>query len=217
MKYKITITTSDGRTLEVRLTAQNQADAVGRIAKQPQVLEYLNGATIARTEVAPDNDRSGDVLFFDACELYHADDNPNGHLLAVRHRDTGLIVEFTKHAFNRTAHTANPDRSAQLDAMTAATAQRTIADWLQFYRPELLYPTITTEQKLLRQLSIAADNAGYTAPDLAALSGVQEKTVQKLIDGNPDALHFCKVGALADIANALGYELTLTPSSQKTE
>ena len=96
-----------------------------------------------------------------------------------------------------------------------ATAQRTIADWLQFYRPAIVHPTATNEARLLRQLSIAADNAGYTAPDLAAVSGVQEKTVQKLLDGNPGALHFCKVGALADIANALGYDLTLQPNEKE--
>ena len=215
MKYKITIHTSDSRTATVRLTAQNQADAIARLTHQPEILDFLDGATITRTEVGPDNDRSGAVLFFDACSLYHPDDNPAGHLYAVRHNATGLVVEFTKHSFNKTARVANPEHAAHLSSLEAATAQRTIADWLQFYRPAIVHPTATNEARLLRQLSIAADNAGYTAPDLAAVSGVQEKTVQKLLDGNPGALHFCKVGALADIANALGYDLTLQPNEKE--
>lgn len=212
MKYKVTIHTSDDRIAEIRLTARNQADAINRIAKYPEVIDFLNGATITRTEVGPDADKSGEVLLFDACELYHPDDNPSGHRIAVRHRESGIVVEFNRHAFNKTAHVANPDRAASLDVLDVATAQRVIADWLQFYRPELLFPAFTNSQRLLRQLSIAADNAGYTAPDLANLSGINEKTVQKLMDGNDSAIYFCKVGVLADLANALGYSLILQPN-----
>lgn len=216
MKYIVKIYTSDERVAEVRLTAQNQADAIARLTRQPEIADYLAGATITRTEVQPDADKSGNVLFFDLCTLYHPDGDPSGHRYAVKHQPTGVVIEFDKHNYNRTAHVANADQLTDLSTMQTATAQRTIADWLLFFRPELLYPSVSNEAHLSRQLSIAADNAGYTVGDLSAISGVQERKLQKMLDGNPGAMHYCSVGTLTDIVNAMGYNLAITPN-QKTD
>ncbi len=70
----------------------------------------------------------------------------------------------------------------------------------------------TAPHPMLQELMVARVNAGISLKELGEISGVSHRTIEKMMQRGIG--FYCNVEA---IANALGYELTLTkrPSAQK--
>lgn len=204
MKYKIALTTEDNAQIIVRITAKNEGNALKRLNHQADFSEWLNGRKITNIDVQQDPQYRGEPLFFDTCSLSQAETGSGTYQLM--HNPTGVVVEFNKHAFNKTAHTISD--TSELDAITAASAQKEIADWLQLYRPTLVWPVrLTAEQRFINQLSVALDFAGYTPEDAEHVSTIPAFKIQKMLDGETKFIRFTKGGTLFDLADALGYDL----------
>lgn len=206
MKYKITVTTPDDRTMVVRLTAKNQADAISILQRQQGLHAFLDGDKIHRIEVEPDP-TTDSKCYADTCKLerigaaeYRCTDN-----------ETGAAVEFTARRFNETAHSVT--NGTVQDEYEGAKAMKRIADWLQCYRLALVTKDTPNPQAVFdRQMSVAADRSGYTADELSALSGVGIGSIIRLYDNTRrQTTQNWRVSQLIDTIEALGYTLTLTP------
>lgn len=124
-RYKITIKLNNGDQINSTVMARNQADAIRRLEKTPEVVEFIGDAEIDSVDVQPiaiepiDNERFGVTTI----------DNKKGWYV-VADLDNQLRVEWKKGKYNETHRIMPIGEGKQMDALQTATALREITDYL---------------------------------------------------------------------------------------
>lgn len=132
-RYKINITLSNGDEVRTKVTARNQSDAIARLKKTPEFVEFVGDNAIEKMEVEPipiepiDNERFAVTTI---------DNKPGWYVVADL--DNRMKIEWKKGMYNDTQRVLPIGDGKDLDAQHAATAMREIADFLMDNFKELL-------------------------------------------------------------------------------
>lgn len=131
--YMINIILSNGDELRTKVTARNQADAIARLQKTPEFIEFIGDNTIEKMDVTPIHINPIDNERFAVTTI----DNKPGWYVAVD-LDNKFKIEWKKGRYNETQCIMPIGDGKKLDAQQAATALREIADFLLNNLKELL-------------------------------------------------------------------------------
>ena len=123
--YEIFLKLSNGNEIKSRVEARNQADALRRLQKSPEVVRFVGEAEIISVDIKPYERKPIDNKRFTLTTI----DNKEGWYIAVD-LDNRIKIEFKAHQYNKTNHIVKFGDGGVADALEEATAVRELADWL---------------------------------------------------------------------------------------
>lgn len=132
-RYKIEIKLTDGRNITANVVGRNQADAIGRLEKTPQFLNYVGKSEIDKIDIDPIPIEPIDNRRFSVTTI----DNKPGWYIVVD-LDHMLKIEFKKGMYNETQRIVPFDRGRQPEALEIATVLREAGEFLHQFFEELL-------------------------------------------------------------------------------
>jgi hypothetical protein len=122
-KYSVNVTMADGAKVEANVTARNLSDAIGRLMRNEQYREAMDGKKVESIDVTPIPIEPIDETRFAVRTAV----NKRGWYV-VEDAGTGFRIEWKKGMYNETNRVLPPEK--ELEAADAATALREIGEYL---------------------------------------------------------------------------------------
>lgn len=132
-RYKIEIKLTDGRNITANVVGRNKVDAIGRLEKTPQFVNFVGKSEIDKIDIDPIPIEPIDNRRFSVTTI----DNKPGWYIVVD-LDHMLKIEFKKGMYDETARIVPFDRGRQPEALEIATVLREAGEFLHQYFEELL-------------------------------------------------------------------------------
>ena len=134
-QYKINIDLTNGDRVEAKSVGENQADALGRIIKQPQFVKFINesNSEIDKVEIIP----IGEAAPISPEDYALQYDKENDRYI-VADRKNLVMVTFAKGRYNDTAKVTDLNKNEITDALRMATILREIGEYVTQYHKELV-------------------------------------------------------------------------------
>lgn len=123
--YKINIKLKNGNEIHSSVVARNQADAMRRLEKNPEFVDFIGDSEISSVSIDPVPIKPLDNERFAVTTI---DNKPGWYVIADL--DNLLRVEFKKGRYNETNSVSAIGQGKELTALQAATALREIGEYL---------------------------------------------------------------------------------------
>lgn len=124
-RYKITIKLVNGDEVQSTVVARNQADALRRLEKTPQYVEFVGDGEIEKVDIEPVPIKPLDNERFAVTTI----DNKKGWYV-LADLDNLIRVEWKKGMYNETQQVSPIGDGKPLSALDHATALREIGEYL---------------------------------------------------------------------------------------
>lgn len=130
--YQVKIKLSNNTEVQARVEARNQSDAIRRLEKSPEFVQFLGDAQILSVDIQPIELPPVDNKRFALTTI----DNKQGWYIAVD-LDNRIKIQFKAHKYNETNSVVKFGEKKQ-QPIEEATAIRELSDWLLQNFPDLI-------------------------------------------------------------------------------
>jgi DNA-binding XRE family transcriptional regulator len=206
-QYKVIITFNDGDQVQSKVAAENQSEALARLMKNEQVIEFAG---------QHEDVKSVDISYIG--EYANVVDDPQRFVLTPsKERDgwwvaadkkTNMVFIFMEGVFPDSVEYKPLEDMTPLDA---ATAVRELGDWLRLYHPDVLEERSDASRYINRKRigKLIADTRrrqGLSIRELAVRSGVSYQNITKIENGRYNV----SIDILDKLCKALGLKIVLS-------